>query len=127
MRSTAAKRVWSLLAGIAVVAVGLAGRPALHAALPDGQGTPTFAHDIAPILQRSCQNCHRPDGVAPMSLVTYEEVRPFARSIKQRISIGPHRGVMPPWHVEKNVGIQKYKNDPSLSDAEVAMIGKWVD
>ena len=67
MRSTAAKRVWSLLAGIAVVAVGLAARPVLHAAPPDAQATPTFARDIAPILQRSCQNCHRPDGVAPMS------------------------------------------------------------
>jgi hypothetical protein len=73
------------------------------------------------------QNCHRPDGVAPMSLVSYEEVRPFARAIKQRTSIGPHRGVMPPWYIEKNVGIQKYKNDPSLSDAEIAAIGRWVD
>ena len=45
-------------------------------------GEVTFSKDIAPILQRSCQNCHRPDGVAPMSLVTYEDVRPWARSIK---------------------------------------------
>ena len=51
----------------------------------------TFTKDIAPILQRSCQNCHRPDGVAPMSLVTYEEVRPWARAIKQRTGIGPQR------------------------------------
>src|SRR5215470_4890319 len=87
----------------------------------------TFAKHIAPILQRSCQNCHRPDGVAPMSLVTYEDVRPYARAIKQRTSIGPHRGVMPPWYIEKNVGIQQYKNDPSLSDAEIAMIGRWAD
>src|SRR6185436_18638351 len=87
----------------------------------------TFTKDIAPVLQRSCQNCHRADGVAPMSLVTYEEARPFARAIKQRTSIGPHRGVMPPWYVEKNVGIQKYKNDPSLSDVELAAIATWVD
>src|SRR5215471_19074895 len=80
----------------------------------------TFAKDIAPILQRSCQNCHRPDGVAPMSLVTYEDVRPYARAIKQRTSIGPHAGVMPPWYVEKNIGIQKFKDDPSLSDDEIA-------
>src|SRR5215475_1760660 len=90
-------------------------------------GEITFTKDIAPILQRSCQNCHRSDGVAPMSLVTYEEVRPYARAIKQRTSIGPHRGVMPPWYIEKNVGIQQYKNDPSLSDPEIAMIGKWAD
>ena len=88
---------------------------------------PTFTRDIAPILQRSCQNCHRADGVAPMSLVTFEEARPYARAIKQRTSIGPHRGVMPPWYMEKNVGIQKYKSDPSLSDAEIATIGRWSD
>jgi hypothetical protein len=127
MKSIGVRRARSLVAGTAVVALGMAGRLVLHAAPPDAQGTVTFARDIAPILQRSCQNCHRPDGVAPMSLVTYEEVRPFARSIKQRTSIGPHRGVMPPWYIEKNVGIQKYKNDPSLSDAEIAMVGKWVD
>ena len=93
---------------------------------PGAEGV-TFTRDIAPILQRSCQNCHRPDGVAPMSLVTYEDVRPWARTIKQRTSIGPHRGVMPPWYIEKNVGIQQYKDDPSLSDREIAMIGKWAD
>jgi hypothetical protein len=87
----------------------------------------TFTKDIAPILQRSCENCHRADGVAPMSLTTYEEVRPWARAIKQRTSIGPHAGVMPPWYVEKNIGIQKFHNDPSLSDEEIAKIGKWAD
>jgi hypothetical protein len=87
----------------------------------------TFARDIAPILQRSCQNCHRPDGVAPMPLVTYEEVRPWARAIKQRTGLGPRPGVMPPWYIEKNVGIQHYKHDPSLSDEEVARIARWVD
>jgi hypothetical protein len=87
----------------------------------------TFTKDIAPILQRSCENCHRPDGVAPMSLVTYEDVRPWARAIKQRTSIGPKAGVMPPWYVEKNIGIQKFQNDPSLSEDELALIAKWAD
>jgi hypothetical protein len=90
-------------------------------------GEVTFSKDIAPILQRSCQNCHHVDGVAPMSLGTYAEVRPWARAIKQRTSIGPHAGVMPPWYVEKNVGIQKYKNDPSLSELELAKVAKWAD
>jgi mono/diheme cytochrome c family protein len=89
-------------------------------------GTVTFTKDIAPILQRSCQNCHRPDGVAPMSLVTYQDVRPYARAIDQRTHIGPHRGVMPPWYVEKNIGIQEFKDDPSLSETELAKISKWV-
>ena len=80
----------------------------------------TFTRDIAPILQRSCQNCHRPNQVAPMSLITYEEVRPWARSIRQRTAIRDKAGAMPPWYVEKNIGIQQYKHDPSLSDEELA-------
>jgi mono/diheme cytochrome c family protein len=87
----------------------------------------TFAKDVAPILQRSCQGCHHANGVGPMSLVTYDEVRPWARSIKARITIGPHAGVMPPWFVERNIGIQKFKEDPSLSDAEIAKVVKWVN
>src|SRR5262247_3186106 len=100
---------------IPVLAVGQAG--------PERQVT--FTKDIVPILQRSCQNCHRPGGVAPMPLVTYEQVRPWARAIKQRTGIGPHAGVMPPWYVEKNIGIQHYKDDPSLNDVEIAKIAKW--
>src|SRR5215203_211150 len=87
----------------------------------------TFTKHIAPILQRSCENCHRPGGVAPMSLRTYEEVRPWARAIKQRTGLGPHAGVMPPWYVEKNIGIQKFKNDPSLNADEIAAIARWAD
>ena len=95
------------------------------AAAPEVPDTVTYTKDIAPIIQRSCENCHRVDGVAPMALSTYEEVRPWARAIKQRTSIGPKAGVMPPWYVEKNIGIQHYKNDPSLSPAEIATIAKW--
>ncbi|MFM8534302.1 MAG: c-type cytochrome [Acidimicrobiia bacterium] len=87
----------------------------------------TFHKDIAPILQRSCQNCHRPGQVAPMSLLTYEEARPWARAMKQRTALRDKAGAMPPWYIEKNIGIQHYKNDPSLSDAEVAKIAKWAD
>jgi hypothetical protein len=120
---------WTVSAAAAAcVAIGLAGvlaaAPAQAADVPD---TVTFTKDIAPILQRSCENCHREDGVAPMPLRTYEQVRPWARAIKTRTSIGPHAGVMPPWYVEKNIGIQHYKNDPSLSDEEIAKIAKWAD
>src|SRR5579872_5921102 len=87
----------------------------------------TYSKDIAPILQRSCENCHRAGGAGPMPLTSYEEVRPWARAIKQRTGIGPHAGVMPPWYMEKNIGIQKYKDDPSLSDEEIAKIAKWAD
>jgi hypothetical protein len=83
----------------------------------------TFTKDIAPILQRSCQNCHRPQAMAPMPLITFEDVRPWARAIKQKTG----RREMPPWFIEKNVGIQRFKDDPSLTDEEIATIEKWVD
>src|SRR5262245_52695443 len=126
-RSGPRLRIGVGLAALAATAMAAATGLHLQAAPGDVPSAPTFARDIAPILQRSCQNCHRPDGVAPMPLVTYEEVRPFARAIRQRTSIGPHRGVMLPWYIEKNIGIQKYKNDPSLSDVEIATIAKWAD
>jgi hypothetical protein len=111
------------LAVITAAAVGLAGQtPA-----PAASKQVTFAKDIAPILQRSCQNCHRPDALAPMSLITYAEVRPWAKAIKQRTAIRNRQGVMPPWYIEKNIGIQKYKNDISLSDEEIAKIAAWAD
>ncbi|MBZ5601173.1 MAG: heme-binding domain-containing protein [Acidobacteriia bacterium] len=100
---------------------------ALLLAAPDVPQDVTFSKDIAPILQRSCQNCHQPNSVAPMSLISYKEVRPWARAIKERTALRDRRGAMPPWYVEKNIGIQHYKNDPSLSDLEIAKIAKWAD
>src|SRR5215212_10146139 len=84
---------------------------------------PTFAKDVAPILQAKCQSCHRAGTVAPMSLMTYQEVRPWARSIRDRTI----RREMPPWHLDKTVGIQQFKNDNSLTDAQVDTIVAWVD
>ncbi len=120
---------WRLTIGASVIVLGALGLTAPYAlkAEPAVPETVTFSKDIAPILQRSCQNCHHADGVAPMSLVTYDEVRPYAKAINQRTHIGPHRGVMPPWYVEKNIGIQHYKDDPSLSEIELAKIAKWAD
>ncbi len=98
-------------------------------ALPGGaaaQGTeagPTFASDVAPILYRSCVNCHRPGQIAPMSLISYQDVRPWARSIRNKVETR----AMPPWHLDRRLGIQDFKNDPSLTDAEVATIVAWVD
>src|SRR5262249_11902236 len=82
----------------------------------------TFSKDVAPIFQRNCQVCHRPGTVAPMSLVTYDDARPWARSIRERVA----KREMPPWHIDKSQGIQRYKNDRSLSDADIATIVKWV-
>ena len=101
--------------------------PVTLGAQSDGPATVTFAKDIAPILQRSCQTCHRPASVAPMSLLTYEDVRPWARAIKMRTGLRSERGAMPPWFIEKDIGIQHYKNDPSLSEEEIERIAIWAD
>ena len=84
---------------------------------------PTFTKDIAPIFQAKCESCHRPDSIAPMSLVTYEETRPFASAIKTKVA----SRVMPPWHIDKTIGIQKFKNDRSLTDAEIDTVVRWVN
>lgn len=85
----------------------------------------TFHKDIEPILQRSCQTCHRDGGVAPMPLVSYDETAPFAGLIEYKTSLRDRAGAMPPFYAEKNIGIQHIKDDPSLSDAELAAISTW--
>jgi len=103
---------------VAVCATASAQQPAAS-----GASQITFTKHVAPILQKSCQSCHRPGSVAPMSLLTYEEARPWARSIRQKV-VGHS---MPPWYVDKSVGIQTFKDDRSLTDQEVATIAAWVD
>lgn len=88
-----------------------------------GQAQITFTKDVAPILQNNCQVCHRPGSIAPMSLLTYEDARPWARSIKQKVAVRE----MPPWFIDKNVGVQHFSNDRSLTDDEIATIVTWVD
>jgi len=94
-------------------------------ALASNEPEITFSRDIAPILQRSCQQCHRENGVAPMPLDTYDNVRRYARRIVRRTAIRDRAGAMPPWYVEKDIGIQHFKDDPSLNDDEVAAIEAW--
>src|SRR4051812_29029973 len=74
--------------------------------------TPTYTKDIAPIFQEKCEACHRPESMAPMSLTTFDDARPWAKSIKTRVSSRE----MPPWGIDKTVGIQQFKNDRSLTD-----------
>src|SRR6185295_9323546 len=101
-----------------LVAVGLTASAALAA---DDKAAPTFAKDVAPIFNKACVECHRPTIFAPMSLSSYDAARPWAKSIKQRVT----SRTMPPWGADAPHGV--FKNDPSLTEQEVDTIAKWVD
>ena len=88
-----------------------------------GGRTATYAKDVAPIFQQKCQECHQPGSIAPMSLLSYDDAKKYARRIRTKVSAR----LMPPWHIDRTVGIQEFKNDRSLTDAQVATIVDWVD
>jgi hypothetical protein len=103
--------------GIAILGA-LAGAPT---SAQSAKGTPTYNKDVAPILHRSCAGCHRPNQVAPMSLLTYQDARPWARAIKAKV----RDRQMPPWFADPKYG--KFANDRSLTPAEIDMLGRWAD
>jgi mono/diheme cytochrome c family protein len=107
------------LVGAALVALALWASPSEVAA----QDEVTFAADVAVILQENCQVCHREGAIGPMSLMTYEEVRPWAPMIREKVL----NQEMPPYHYDTNVGIQELKSDARLSADEIATIVAWVD
>lgn len=107
----------ALLTTVVAVMVLAAGAATAGAA----ENTPTFTRDVAPILFENCVSCHRPNHLAPMALITYDDVRPWARAVKSKVEARE----MPPWGAAP--GLQKYKNDPSLSEADIATIAAWVD
>src|SRR5438034_11556732 len=112
-----------LFIGSVALGVTFAGAPAVVAADAHSAASVVFTKDVAPILQSKCQACHQPNSIAPMSLISYEETRPWARSIKTRVAARQ----MPPWHIDRSVGVQKFKNDMSLSDDQINTIVSWVD
>jgi hypothetical protein len=85
--------------------------------------TVTFTKDVVPILQEKCQECHRAGSMAPMSLITYAETRPWAKAIRERVITRQ----MPPWHIDPTVGVQQFKNDMSLTQSQIDTIVRWVD
>ncbi|HKE87369.1 MAG TPA: cytochrome c [Vicinamibacterales bacterium] len=82
---------------------------------------PTFSKDVAPILYSKCVSCHRTGEIGPMSLITYKDVRPWAASIRDKVS----NRIMPPWHADPKFGT--FRNDRSLSTNEINTIVRWVD
>ena len=116
MRSTA------IVAGMAAICLGAV--VGLKAASPQEQpqpaSTPTFSRDVASILFKNCTHCHRPGEVAPMSLLTYKDARPWAKAIHAAVLTG----VMPPWHADPAHG--EFANDRRLSEADKNTIAAWV-
>ncbi len=98
----------------------------LAAALPRADEVPdavTFAKHVAPIFRAKCQACHQPGSIAPMSLLTYEEARTYAPMIKAKVQ----NRVMPPWHINRSIGIKEFKNDTGLNAEQIDTIVAWVD
>src|SRR6516165_9579398 len=94
---------------------------AVAASAADISGTITFNKDVLPILQKNCQGCHRPGNIAPMSFLTYESTRPWAKAIKAAVITRK----MPPWFADPRYG--HFENDPSLKAREIDTIAKWAD
>lgn len=107
-------RFVAIFSALLVALSSLAAAPATTAG-----ATPTFAKDVAPILYKNCASCHRAGEIAPMSLLTYEEVRPWAKAIREKVSLGD----MPPWHSTEPRGT--FSNDRRLTDEEKDTLVRW--
>jgi hypothetical protein len=114
MRGTEAKVGFWCGVGAVCLSFGAAESPAQEI---------TYARDVAPILQENCQECHMPGSIAPIHLTSYDEARRYARRIRAKVS----DRIMPPWHIDRTVGIQDFKNDRGLSDEQVETILAWID
>lgn len=108
-----------LVGSLAVTARGIEAQGTRQPAQP-AQGQPTFTKDVAPILYKNCTTCHRPGEIAPMSLLTYQQARPWARAIRDNVN----SGVMPPWHADPAHG--KWANERRLTAQEKDTIARWV-
>jgi hypothetical protein len=109
-----------LLLTAAAIGGALLAPAAIRAQSAEAVAGPTFTRDVAPIFYSSCTSCHRPGEIAPMSLLTYKDARPFARAIAAQVS----RGVMPPWHADPAHG--EFLNDRRLTPQQKDTILKWV-
>src|SRR4051812_12814916 len=120
-RTTVAAATFALIAGVVSATLGAQSPKAttVRAATTTAGALPTFAKDVAPIFYKNCTNCHRPGEIAPMSLLTYKDARPWAKSIATQVG----KGAMPPWHADPSHG--EFLNDRRLSAAEKDTIVKW--
>ena len=123
--TTTTSRTFAMSCAAAVVttlAIPIAGRAQAPEPPMSAEDCPvTFTEDVAPIVFDHCVSCHQPDGVAPMSLTTYEEVRPWARAIRQAVVTR----AMPPWKADQ--GDVAFLGDRRLSEASITTLTRWVD
>ncbi|MCH8812774.1 MAG: hypothetical protein IID07_13165, partial [Gemmatimonadetes bacterium] len=101
----------ALLSGILCGVMAVVAMPAADLLAQEAGQQVTYARDVAPILQQKCQVCHQPNSVAPMSLLTYDQVRAYAPLIRMKVEAR----IMPPYHINRTVGIQDFKNDRGLT------------
>jgi hypothetical protein len=110
-------RVTSLVTMSALLSAGAPQQPSGR----DSGNEPTFTRDVAPILYSNCVTCHRAGEIAPMSLISYQETRPWARAIVKKVQ----DGVMPPWHADAPAGT--FSNERRLTPAEKSVLERWAD
>jgi len=113
------KSTLPVLAGIGIVSALLSASGAAQGPGPDS--TPTFTRDVAPILYANCVTCHRPGEIAPMSLISYQESRPWARAIATKV----RDGVMPPWHADASPGT--FSNERRVTAAQKDLLERWAN
>src|SRR5688500_5560589 len=105
-----------LRVAVAALSLGIAATASAQPPTRTGEAVPTFNKDVAPIVFANCTTCHRPGEIAPMSLLTFKDARPWARSIAEQVK----SGAMPPWHADPAVG--QFANARALTDAEKSTI-----
>ena len=122
MKKSYMKKSLAKTLNLLIVAIGITGLESAIAQTAH-EDEITYSKDIANIIFEKCASCHNPDGIGPMSLLNYEEVRPWAPLISYKVQMRE----MPPWHLDKSIGIRAYKNDISLSDQQIATIVSWAE
>ena len=115
------RRNWLILLSLGIGLAAIATFPSGSGAEGGPAAEVTFAKHVAPILYKNCAVCHHPGTVAPMSLLTFKEVRPWARAIQQVVAAR----TMPPWHADPKYGV--FENDRHLEQKDVDLIVAWVN
>ncbi len=119
MRNT--RLTFLILAGILILASNGISKSTANGKDSNSAAIPTFSKDVAPIFFKNCAECHRPGEIAPMSLINYKEVRPWAKAIREKIVSRE----MPPWHADPNHG--QWTNDKRMSQKDIDTIVAWID